>query len=191
MRKRDAIDILGGACRRAGALSVATMQAVPVWHERAGDVPLHMDMLGCMGSASSLGLGLALGQPRKPVVVVDGDGSLMMQLASLVTIGHARARNLVLAVMCNSTYETSGNQAVPGGETADLVALARAAGFPVARRIGETAMLRRDIDGLIASTGPILLAIDIDREEPATAWPQLSMKQQFQDVRAALMAKPG
>jgi sulfopyruvate decarboxylase subunit beta len=186
MLKREALEILTEACRRHGALSVATMQSVPVWHELAPDLPLHMDMLGCMGSASSFGLGLAMGAPQRPVLIVDGDGSLMMQLGSLVTIGHARARNLTLAVMRNGTYETSGNQTVPGTETADFVALARAAGFAQGERIADAPMLREKIDGLIGMGGPTMLVIDVAREEPSENWPSLSMKQQFQDVRAAL-----
>ncbi|MBM3601298.1 MAG: thiamine pyrophosphate-binding protein [Alphaproteobacteria bacterium] len=187
MRKRDALEILTDVCRRRAALSVATMQAVPVWHELAPDLPLHMDMLGCMGSASSFGLGLALGAPDRPVVVVDGDGSLMMQLATLVSIGHARARNLTIAVMRNGTYETSGNQPVPGAETADLVALARAAGFQLAERFAEASALRERIDGLIAAPGPVMVVIDVAPEEPSEKWPTLSMKQQFQDVRGAML----
>jgi phosphonopyruvate decarboxylase len=188
MRRREALEILTAACRRTGALSVATMQAVPVWHEVAPDLALHMDMLGCMGSASSLGLGLALGAPGRPVVVADGDGCLMMQLGSLVTIGHARAANLTLAVLHNGTYETSGNQPIPGAETADFEALARASGFAGACRIAEADELRRQIDGLIAAPGPTMVVIDIAREEPATNWPALSMKQQIQALRGQLAA---
>lgn len=183
MRRREAVEILTAACRRAGALSMTTMQAVPVWHEVAPDLPLHVDMLGCMGSASSFALGLALGAPDRPVVVADGDGCLMMQLGSLVTIGHARAANLTLVVLYNGTYETSGNQPIPGAETADFVALARGAGFANACRIAEAKELSRQIDELIAARGPNMVVVDIAREEPATNWPALSMKKQIQDMR--------
>ena len=123
-----------------------------------------------------------------PVVVIDGDGCLMMQLGSLVTIGEARPDNLVLIVMNNRMYETSGNQPIPGAETADLVGLAKSAGFRTALRIGDPGTLRDQIAGLIAGRGPTMVALDIDQEEPAAKWPALSMRNQIETVRNALQA---
>lgn len=183
MTRNEALDALTEHCRRSGALSVATMQAVPVWHRLAGNLPLHIDMMGCMGSASSLALGLALGAPTRPVVVVDGDGCLMMQLGTLVTIASARADNLTVVIMYDKSYATSGNQPIPGAEIADIAALARAAGFPTAIRTGDAGHLRRDLDELAALAGPRMLVLDIAREEPATQWPSISMKQQIEDAR--------
>jgi thiamine pyrophosphate-dependent acetolactate synthase large subunit-like protein len=188
MTRHEALDVLTAHCRRRDVISVATMQAVPVWHRLAGDLPLHIDMMGCMGSASSLALGLALGAPARPVVVVDGDGCLMMQLGTLVTIAGARAANLTVVVMHDKSYATSGNQAVPGAETADLAGLARAAGFPTTYRTGDAAELAGDIDWLAAAAGPRMLVLDIAREEPSAQWPAISMKQQIQDARAHFVA---
>jgi sulfopyruvate decarboxylase subunit beta len=183
MLRQEALEILVDQCRRNAALSVATMQAVPVWHRYAPDIPLHVDMMGCMGSASSFALGLAIGAPKRPVVVIDGDGCLMMQLGTLVTIGHAHADNLTVVVMHDKSYATSGNQAIPGAETADLVALARATGFPSTYRTSDANKLRQDIDMFVGQPGPRMLVLDIAREEPSTQWPSVSMKQQIQDAR--------
>jgi sulfopyruvate decarboxylase subunit beta len=185
MRRRAAIEILSQFCRESGAASVATMQASPVWHEVASDVPLHIDMLGCMGSASSLGLGLALGIPNRRVVVIDGDGCLLMQLGTLVTIANARPKNLTLVIMNNQFYETSGNQSIPGAGLTDIATLAGAAGFRSAHRISDPASLKQQI-GHLTDDGPTMLVLDIDREEPCEVWPALSMKNQIQVVRGKL-----
>ncbi|MEN6329345.1 MAG: thiamine pyrophosphate-dependent enzyme, partial [Methanobacteriaceae archaeon] len=73
------------------------------------DSPHHFYMLGSMGMASSIGLGLAMAQERK-VIIFDGDGSLLMNLGSLVTIYNQSPRNLVLVVLDNECYGSTGNQ---------------------------------------------------------------------------------
>jgi sulfopyruvate decarboxylase subunit beta len=185
MKRDDVLKILIAACKEAKALTVATMQATPAWHAIDPDMPLHVDLLGCMGSASSFGLGIALGAPDRPIVIVDGDGCLMMQLGSLVTIAHARAANLTLIVMNNGLYETSGNQRVPGANLADFASLAKGAGFARATRIDDLDNLRRHAAELTSVGGPTMLVLDIDREEPCDAWPALSMKDQIENVRSA------
>ena len=84
MERQEAIEILAEG--RRGAISVPTMQSVFPWHEAGqGDI-LNVDASQCMGSAATIGLGLALAQPKRKVMVLDGDGSLLMQLGSLVTV---------------------------------------------------------------------------------------------------------
>lgn len=183
MLRDDVLKILTATCRENGYVSVATMQATPVWHALDPEVPLHLDMLGCMGSASSFGLGLALGAPDKKVLTVDGDGCLMMQLGTLVTIANARAANFALLIMNNGLYETSGNQPIPGAETADFVKLALAAGFPVAVRISDLPTLKSRIKSLVDGHGPTMIVLDIDRAEACKSWPGLSMKRQIHTTR--------
>src|SRR5438874_493178 len=95
MRRRDAIAAL--VAEHGDAITIATEQAIGAWHTETGlplnEVPDHLDIVGCMGSASTIALGIALAQPRRKVIVVDGDGSLLMQLGSLVTIGGAAPTN--------------------------------------------------------------------------------------------------
>ncbi|MBN3803060.1 hypothetical protein GXB81_08335 [Paraburkholderia sp. Ac-20336] len=183
MLREEVIRILADVCRKNQYLSVATMQATPVWHALDPEAPLHIDMLGCMGSASSLGLGMALGAPDKRVVTVDGDGCVTMQLATLVTIGEARARNYTLIVMNNGLYETSGNQPIPGAATADFVALAQASGFRNSTRIDDVDDLRARIATLIEAEGPNFIALNIDRASACKSWPTLSMRDQIQAMR--------
>src|SRR6266545_1336687 len=92
----------------------------------AGDRPRNFYTWGSMGLASSIGLGLALARPDVRVFVLDGDGSLLMNLGSLATIGLLRPSNLIVIVMDNEEYATTGGQATPTAKGADLDAAARA-----------------------------------------------------------------
>ncbi|MGH9847109.1 MAG: thiamine pyrophosphate-dependent enzyme [Blastocatellia bacterium] len=112
MRRQEAIAAL--ARRRDGAISVAAMQAIMAWHAAGQGATDHLDALGCMGSASSLGLGIALACPGRKVMVLDGDGCVLMQLGSLVTIAAESPPNFYHFVFENGRYETSGNQPAGG-----------------------------------------------------------------------------
>ena len=102
----------------------------------AGDRPQNFYTWGSMGVASSIGLGLALARPDVRVFVVDGDGSLLMNLGSLATIGLLQPANLVLVLMDNEEFATTGGQPTPTAHGADLEAAARA------MRINPTATVR-------------------------------------------------
>ena len=91
------------------------------------DSPKHFYMMGSMGMASSIGLGLAMAQKRK-VIVFDGDGSLLMNLGSLVTIYNQSPENLVLVVLDNECYGSTGNQCTYSSTT-DLKKVAEGVGF--------------------------------------------------------------
>ena len=106
MERQEAIDILAEG--RNGAISVATMQSVFPWQEAGQSDTLHVDAAQCMGSAASLGLGLALAAPDRKVMVLDGDGSLLMQLGSLVTIVAAGTSNLYHFVFANGFHQSTG-----------------------------------------------------------------------------------
>ena len=97
-----------------------------LFHTR--DRPENFYMLGSMGLASSISLGLALGQNRK-VVCLDGDGSLLMNLGSLATIAGNKPSNLILVLLDNGAYGTTGNQRTPTSGITDLAEIARASGF--------------------------------------------------------------
>src|SRR5437763_9645925 len=95
----------------------------------ARDRPQNFYTWGSMGVASSVGLGLALARPDARVFVLDGDGSLLMNLGSLATIGLLKPANLVVIVMDNEEYATTGGQPTPTAHGADLDAAARAMGI--------------------------------------------------------------
>src|SRR5215212_7801441 len=90
--------------------------------------PLNYLAHGAMGLASSHALGLALGRPDKRVIVLDGDGSLLMNLGTLVSIAEAAPKNLYHFVMENGTYEANGGHPIPGRGAVSFAGLARSAG---------------------------------------------------------------
>lgn len=115
-----------------------------------------------MGSAPSMGLGLALAQPDRRIIVCNGDGSMLMNLGSLVSIVNAGATNLVLIVFVNGTYEVTGSQPVPGAGLVDYAALARAAGFESVYSYTSDDAWRRDVRQVFEATGPTFVSLMVE-----------------------------
>jgi len=97
----------------------------------AGDSPLSFPMWGAMGQAAMMGLGLALAQPRRRVLVLTGDGEMLMGLGSLATIGVQQPPNLTIAVIDNERYGETGMQATHTAHGVDLSAVARGCGLKI------------------------------------------------------------
>jgi thiamine pyrophosphate-dependent acetolactate synthase large subunit-like protein len=116
----------------------------------AGDRPRNFYTWGSMGVATSIGLGLALARPGVRVIVLDGDGSLLMNLGSLATIGMYAPGNLVIVVMDNEEYATTGGQTTPTAHGADLDAAARAMGIAATTTVRSKGELRAVGAGLAA-----------------------------------------
>ena len=115
-----------------------------------------------MGSAPPLGLGLALAQPTRCVIVCNGDGSMLMNLGALVSIANARPANLVLIVFVNGTYEVTGSQPVPGAGVVDYAALARAAGFESVHAYASIEEWRSDVRHVIGAPGPTFVSLAVE-----------------------------
>src|SRR6188508_1885683 len=112
----------------------------------AGDRPRNFYTWGSMGLASSIGLGLALARPDVRVYVLDGDGSLLMNLGSLATIGLVQPANFVLVVMDNEQFATTGGQPTPTSRGADLDAVARAMRVPLTLTVRDGGALSAALD---------------------------------------------
>ena len=156
MSLEAALDVLARHWR--DQVVVGTMTANGLWAERApGD--LNLACIGFMGGASALGLGVALAQPEREVWVIDGDGSLMMQLGSLGTIAGSGAENFVHFVVHNGVYETSGAQPLPSQERVDFAAMAAGAGYRATASFSEAEELDAALDDLLGSPGPLLIEL--------------------------------
>jgi len=143
------------ARRRAEQVVVSTMTALAPWRERAG-TDRDLVCVGFMGGASSLGLGVALARPDVPVWIIDGDGSLAMQLGSLITIAHAAPRRFLHVVMHNGVYDTSGAQPLPAEGAVSFAGLAGAAGYARAVRFDNAESFDAALDELLEVDGPVL-----------------------------------
>lgn len=117
---------------------------------------------GAMGQGSSHGLGLALSRPDKRVLVFDGDGSLLMNLGSLVSIGHANPENFYHFVFLNGVYEVNGSHPIPGRGTVDFAAMAKAAGYQNAATFGDLEDFRANVGGFLSRPGPALAALEVE-----------------------------
>ena len=114
---------------RPGDVVVATTGYTGRELYAAGDRPNQYYMVGSMGCAASLGLGLALVRPDRRVIVLDGDGALLMRLGALATAGHYRPDNMIHVLLDNGMHESTGGQATVSG-TMDFCAIAAACGYP-------------------------------------------------------------
>jgi sulfopyruvate decarboxylase subunit beta len=124
--------------------------------------PLNYIMVGAMGLGSSHALGLALGRPDKRVIVLDGDGSLLMNLGSLVTVGAAAPNNLIHFVVENGTYEANGSHPIPGRDRIDFAAMAWAAGYRAATTFSDLAAFERDVAAFLAQPGPVFATLRVE-----------------------------
>jgi phosphonopyruvate decarboxylase len=105
-----------------------------------GDRPGHFYMVGSMGCALSVGLGIATAQPERRVIVLDGDGALLMRLGALATAGYYRPARLVHVLLDNGVHESTGGQGTVS-PSVDFCALARACGYPRAVTAADPAAL--------------------------------------------------
>ncbi|MEK7814845.1 MAG: thiamine pyrophosphate-dependent enzyme [Chloroflexota bacterium] len=161
----DAVKLLDR--KRRGAVLVPTMNANNV---RFGlpsvttDEKLDLPLAGTMGKASSLGLGLALAQPQKKVMVLDGDGSLLMNLGTMVTLANKAPRNLYHFLFANGVYAVTGGQPVPGVGRSDWEGMAKAAGYAATFSFDNLEDLTNGIDQVLATRGPVFIHLAITPE---------------------------
>ena len=148
---------------RGDAIAVGGLGASTYDIAAAGDHARNLYLWGAMGGAVMIGLGLALAQPKLPVVVITGDGEMLMGMGSLATVGLQKPKNLCIIVLDNESYGETGGQMSHTAAAADLVGVARACGIADSRALttlGEIeafAVTLRDV-----SVGPRFANIKID-----------------------------
>jgi thiamine pyrophosphate-dependent acetolactate synthase large subunit-like protein len=147
----------------------------------AGDRPLNFYTWGSMGLTSSIALGLALARPDRHVIAVDGDGSLLMNLGSLATIGACAPPNLFVVVMDNGGYGTTGGQKTATAGAANLAGAARELGIARSQTVADTAALSAVLRESRRVPGPWLVVAKVDESEPMAKPPLdcVFIKQRF------------
>jgi thiamine pyrophosphate-dependent acetolactate synthase large subunit-like protein len=149
------------ADRRGDAIVVSTMMTSREWPPFTTREELDLPLTGCMGKASSLGLGIALARPDRKVIVLDGDGSLLMNLGSLVTVANAKPKNMVHCVFENGIYEVTGGQPVPGEGTFNFATIARGAGFPNVYEFADEPSMAAQLDEAFSKPGPTFITFRV------------------------------
>jgi thiamine pyrophosphate-dependent acetolactate synthase large subunit-like protein len=132
----------------------------------AGRRPQNFYMLGSMGLAAPIALGVALAQPQRRVIALEGDGSILMQLGSLATIAVQQPRNLAVVIMDNGTYQITGGQAAATAAGADVVAIARGGGLVQSAWAADEGDFEELIDLALREDGPWLIGCRIDQSGP-------------------------
>jgi thiamine pyrophosphate-dependent acetolactate synthase large subunit-like protein len=148
---------------REGALVVGGLGASTNDMAASGDHDRNFYLWGAMGGAVMIGLGLALAQPKLPVVVITGDGEMLMGMGSLATVGLQKPTNLSIVVLDNERYGETGGQASHTAMAVDLVGVASACGIADTRAIStmaEVEAFARQLQDLAA--GPRFANVKID-----------------------------
>ena len=184
MSQRQALEVL--ARNRGSHVVITTMTAVGIWPEFS-DTPLDFAyMPSAMGHGPGLALGLALAQDRHGVIVVNGDGSMLMSLGSLATLA-AHPANVYLLILDNGLYEVTGGQATAGAGRVDFAALARAAGIARVFAFDTVTAWQAGAAEALESPGPAVIWLKVEgRLGQKTPKPPRSMQEQMHRLQAAL-----
>lgn len=162
LRRRAVVKAL--LSQRGDMLVVAGLGA-PAWDvTAAGDEPLNFPLWGAMGGAVPLGLGLALAQPARRVLVITGDGEMLMGLGSLATVAVQRPPNLAIVVLDNERYGETGMQLTHTAGGVDLAAVAAATGLPLCRTIIDDDELQTALPQIRHDPGPLFFNIKVRAE---------------------------
>jgi sulfopyruvate decarboxylase subunit beta len=189
MRTDDCLAKL--AEHRTDEVVIAAMTSAVRW-------PAHSDhprdliyVPSTMGGAPALGLGLAIARPDVRVVVLNGDGSMLMNLGSVVTIGEQAPANLLLVVFDNGMYAVTGGQPTPGAGAVDFAQMARAASWPIAHRFGRLGEWSEALPGLLRASGPAFVQLTVEPEPTSISPPAVSITDRLAVLQAAIRAGRG
>ncbi|MGE0225940.1 MAG: thiamine pyrophosphate-dependent enzyme [Acetobacteraceae bacterium] len=145
-----------------------------------------------MGGHAGFGLGLALAQPNRRVVLFDSEGDILMSLGQLATIAEQAPPNFYHFILDNEVYATTGGQPVPGSKVVDYAGVARSVGYPTAVNITEIDDFTARLPGLLATPGPVFAALKVYPEVENTPigqrvrWRKRAADKVVQDLRGAL-----
>ncbi|MDF2119692.1 thiamine pyrophosphate-dependent enzyme [Roseiarcaceae bacterium H3SJ34-1] len=159
INRRQALELL--ATKITDEIVVATYSSATDWIGIL-DRPLNYFSSGAMGLASSHGLGLALACPERRVLVLDGDGSLLMNLGTLVTIGRVAPPNLTHLVFRNGTYEANGGHPIPNPDV-DFEMHAQAANIRRRFTVSDIGAFAAKIDDILHAAGPVFGCVMVEQ----------------------------
>lgn len=151
------------AQHRTDEVVVTTMSTTRPWG-RISDRDLDFASAdSAMGHAADLALGIALARPDRTVVCLNGDGSMLMSLGTLAVAAGTRARNFVLFVVDNGSFEITGNQPYAGAGQVDFAGLAKAVGFPLVFKFDDPATYAEAVPDLLKAPGPTFVHVLVEK----------------------------
>ena len=147
---------------RTDQVVIATMGVVRPWGRISASDLDFASADSAMGHAADLALGVAMAQPARRVICLNGDGSMLMSLGTLATVVESGVENLVLFVVVNGTYEITGNQRTPGSGMVDFAGMATAAGFPRVYRFEDGDRYAAALPEILSGDGPVFVSVDME-----------------------------
>ncbi|NBA94882.1 thiamine pyrophosphate-dependent enzyme [Pseudomonas sp. R5(2019)] len=157
--------------QRGEALAITSLGNPTFDVAAAGDCAQNFYLWGAMGGAVMVGLGLALAQPRKRVIVFVGDGEMMMGLGSLATVAVHKPANLTVVVIDNEHYAETGMQPAHAGRGVSICEVSKAVGFGQTRLIRTEAELEESLDLIRNGAGPVQVTVKVTTDPEPTALP--------------------
>ena len=183
---------------RREEIVVATMAAVRPWGRLSEHELDFASSDSAMGHAADLALGLALAQPLRKVICLNGDGSMLMSLGTLTTIIESGVSNLILFVLVNGTYEITGNQRIPARGSLDWGGLASSSGFKRVYRFYESNDYKKALSGILRSGGSSFVEVQVEpggegpisrSEKEKAEYLKISLAESAHDLRRALVGE--
>lgn len=188
MNRRDVVRTL---LENRGDLLVVSGLGAPSWDvTAAGDHPLTFPMWGAMGGAAMMGLGLALARPDRRVLVITGDGEMLMGIGALATIAVQRPPNLAIVVLDNERYGETGMQKTHTAYGVSLAGIARAAGFPVTSVVRTLSGVRRLRARLFTAPCPVFAVAKVGADKPPLVLPPTDGSMLKDRFRSAVAGSP-
>ena len=167
---------------------ISSYSTASEWIE-INDRPLNYFSHGAMGLCSSHGLGMALAHPGRRVIVLDGDGSLLMNLGTLVTIAAAAPKNFVHIVLHNGSYEANGGHPLPKRDV-DFAGMARSAGIKKVHTIDDMRNFEQQIGAILKAEGPVFADVLIEQGPLGPrAYEDMYKPERRRALKQALMGK--
>ena len=179
---------------RGDAVVVTAMTQTKFWKEISSRPELDIPTNNSMGKVSSIAFGIALGVPGRRVIALDGDGSLAMNLGSLITIGGKSPANFYHVVYDNGVYAITGGQPIPNSGNIDWVGLAKASGYKAAYSFDDTEEMVTELPRIMSEPGTVLIHIKVKPVITTNlgviqTWESNAvMPRQMRSVKAALAA---
>ena len=152
---------------RTDEIVVPTMMGWLGWTEQSANLSLDIHEGGVMGKASSVGLGLAMACTDRKVIVIDGDGSLLMNLGSLITVSNKSPRNFYHFVLDNEIYAVTGGQPTPNSTGRSIRLMGAEAGYAKTFEFHELESFNAGITDVLNSLGPVLVNLKICQKSNA------------------------
>ena len=162
IRQQELMAVVNQA--RGDAVVLTAESAGPAGDEVSTRTDRDIHVSGAMGKASSLALGIALARPKVKIILFDADGSLLMNLGSLVTIAGQGPENLCHFTMQNGVYATTGGQPIPNQQGVSLADMAKGAGYRAAYEFDDLEEFTTRVVEVLGAPGPVFVTVKTDPE---------------------------